>query len=119
MKNMFDRICAWLFGESKWEQKKKLKRLLWVTAILSAFTIISMFVDGMRDAAWMVAIILLVWGWSFVRAMATAVTKIVTFIENDLVLIIISIILWLFLGVIGGILALVLGIIRSIQLRGE
>ncbi len=51
--------------------------------------------------------------------MATAVAEIVTFVENDLALIIISIILWLFLGVIGGILALVLGIIRSIQLRGE
>lgn len=119
MKNTFDRICAWLFGESKWEQKKKLKRLLWVTAILSALTIISMFADGIGYAAWMVAIILLVWGWGFVRAMATTAAKIVAFIDNDLVLIIITIILWLFLGVIGGILALVLGIIRSIQLREE
>lgn len=119
MKNTFEKVCAWLFGENKWQQEKKIKRLLIITAIASVLIILLMVVDSVGYAAGMGAIIILIWGWGFVRATAAVVGRIGVFFNNDMALFIISVILWLFLGLFGGMVSLILGIIRFIQIRRE
>lgn len=119
MENTFEKICEKLFGEGKWEQEKKLKTLLLVTAILCVIAILGMFIDGPQNAIIEVVIIALIWSWRFIRAMATSVGRIINFFDNDLAIFIVFIILWLSLGLICGTISLVLGIIRFVQLKRE
>ena len=75
--------------------------------------------DGPIGTAIMGAIIILMWGWNFVSATAASVGRIINFFDNDMAIFVIFIILWLFLGIIGGVISLVLGIIRFVQIREE
>lgn len=113
-----ENIYRWLFGENKWEQKKKLKRLLLWTTILAVISLL-LLVDGPKWTMVMVAIIILMWGWNFVSATAAKAGGIIAFFDNDIAIFVITLILWLFLGLIGGIISLILGIIRFIQLCKE
>ena len=118
LKKILDNMCSWLFGESKWQQKKKLKKLLIWTAVLAIIAFLLLF-DGPIGTAIMGAIIILMWGWNFVSATAASVGRIINFFDNDMAIFVIFIILWLFLGIIGGVISLVLGIIRFVQIREE
>lgn len=120
MEEEMENICRWLFGESKWQQKKKLKKLLILTAILAVIAILLLFdFEGPWGTVVMAVIILLMWGWSFVSATAATVGRIIAFFDSDMAMFVISLILWLFLGIIGGVISLVLGITRFIQIRNE
>lgn len=111
-------VYKWLFGESKWQQKKKLKKLLCCTAALAVIALILLFDDPSR-ALFMVAVIVLMWGWGFVRATAATIGKMMEIFGSDVAMLVISLILWFFLGIFGGSVSLVLGIIRFIQLKKE
>lgn len=113
-----EKICKWLFGESKEQQKKKLKKLLCWTVVLAIIALLLLF-DGPNHAMFMVAIIFLMWGWSFVRATAATVGRVIEAFGSDVAIFAISLVLWVFLGIIGGVISLILGIIRFVQLKTE
>lgn len=113
-----ENIYKWLFGENKWEQKKKLKKLLCWTAVLGVIALI-LLVDGPGRAKFMVAVIILMWGWNSVRAAAALVSGMLEIFGSEVAIFVISLVLWFFFGMIGGVIALALGIIRFIQLRDE
>lgn len=113
-----EKIYQWLFGESKWQQKKKLKKLFILTAILAVIAFI-LLLDGPGRAAFMAVVIILMWGWSFVRAAAVTVCRVLGAFGSDVAIFVLTLILWVFLGIIGGVIALILGIIRLIQIWDE
>lgn len=119
MENTFDKICARLFGEERWQQERKLKILLIVTVILSVCAVVSGVTDGARMAAGIMALAILIWGWGFVRAMMGAVGGIIHFFNNDIAVFVITVLLWVFLGLIGGVISLTVGIIRLIQIKSQ
>jgi hypothetical protein len=113
-----ENIYKWLFGESKWQQKKKLKRLLLITVVLAVIALI-LLTDGLESSMFVMTIILLVWGWGFVRATASKVGGIIDIFGGDVAIFVLSIILWIFLGVFGGAASFILGIVRFIELKRE
>lgn len=110
-----ENVYKWLFGESKWQQKKKLKKLLCWTAVLAVIALI-LLIDGPNGAKFMTAVIILMWGWNFVRAAAATVGRVIGAFGSDIAIFVISLFLWFLLGIVGGVISLVLGIIRFIQL---
>lgn len=111
-----EKIFSKLFGETKWEQKKKLKKLFIWTAIFTILALL-LLIDGPAGAAVMVVIAILMWGWVFVRAATRAAANILEIFGSDIAILLISLVLLIFLGIFGGLISLVLGIIRFIQLK--
>lgn len=109
-------IYSRLFGETKWQQEKKLKRLLIITAIIIILSVIEPIEEPIL-AVVIFLILLLIWGWGFVSATAKKAAGIIAFFNNDIAIFVITIVYWLMFGSIIGAIALVLGIIRFIQIK--
>lgn len=113
---MMEKIYAWLFGENKWTQEKKIKKLLIVTIVLTALAFI-LLIDSPKASGVVLILILLIWGWGFARATMTKVAGIIAFFDSDMAIFVFTLFVWLFFGLAAGALSLLLGIIRFIQLK--
>lgn len=113
-----ENIYAWLFGESRWAQEKKLKKLLIVTIALVALALI-LLMDGPGSARNVLIVICLIWGWGPIRATMAKVAGIITFFDSDIGVLVITLFIWFFFGIAAGAISLLLGIIRFIQLKRE
>lgn len=112
-----EEIYEQLFGEGKYQQKRKLKKLLCITVILAVIALI-LWIESAAEALFVVAVILLMWGWKMVKGI---VYKAAAFFSwcNDGVIMFLGVLLWLAFGLIFGALTLVVGIVRFIQLQNE
>lgn len=112
-----DKICSWLFGEEKWMQEAKLKKLLlWSAGIL--------VVGGIQSITWppftpiMLGVLFLMWGWRIVQA-TTGVGRITEIFQNDAIVVFLILFGWLLFGCFAGAVCCLLGIIRYIQIKRE
>lgn len=117
-KRGMEKVYSWLFGESKWQQKKKLKKLLCVTGIMVVIAVLMLFDDPWLSVG-VVVVDILIWGWNFVRATAEKVSKITEALGNDVVIFVITVMYWIAFAMIGGVISLILGIIRFIQIWND
>ena len=113
-----EKACAWLFGESKWAQEKKLKKLLIITAPLVILALI-LLIDGPDSTRNVFIVILLIWGWGPIRATMTKVAGFISFFDNDIGILIFTLMIWFLFGIAAGAISLLLGVIRFIQLKRE
>lgn len=110
-----EKIFKWLFGENERLQEKKLKKLLQWTLGMFAGMIIFIFISPACAEA-IIAVILLMWGWSVAMAILK-INKIVDVFSFNFIVIAFILVFWLMIGYLAGIVCFVLGIIRFIQLR--
>lgn len=106
---MFESICIKLFGEGEKNQEKLLIKL---TLISSITFLIAVFMN----VGGAIALPFLIWGWRALCA-CIGVTQISRFFEYNIVIIIISILIWLALGMFAGIFVSIIGVVRLIQLE--
>lgn len=111
-----ERIYSKLFGETKWQQEKRLTKLLIITAIMAILTLIEL-IEEPKLAVVILLINFLIWGWSFVSATSKKVAGIIAVFDNDIAIFVFTIVYWLMFGIIVGAVSLVLGIIRFIQIK--
>ncbi len=113
-----EKIYSWLFGETKWQQEKKLKKLLCLTAVFGVLILIELLIRS-AEVYLTAGLLIMIWGWSFVSAAARTVCRVIVFFNSDIAILILTVITWMLFGIFGGILSLILGVIRYIQLRKE
>lgn len=110
-----DAICRGLFGEEKWMQEEKIKKLLYWTAGI-------LVVGGIQSYTFppfipvMLGVLFLMWGWRVVQA-TTGVSKITEIFKNDGIVVFLILLAWLIFGCFAGAVCFLLGIIRFIQLK--
>ncbi len=108
---MYDSICEKLFGVGKENQEKQLNKLMLMSAAMIIIAIIT-------DFSGAYAFMFIVWGW---RALCscTGITQVSQFFENNIVIIIISVLVLLTIGMVAGIGVCIVGTIRFIHLMLE